>query len=105
MFLKTSSFLQHCWCCKGSGARNSRELPAIAVLEVLESILRTATDAAAEVVGSKDAATRSDLERVAALVGIDGESQDDAAEQLQNVDVGGVAAVGGPALRGGDDAG
>ena len=72
---------------------------------VLESNPRTAIDAAAEVEGSMDAATRRDLEQATEQVETNGESQDDAAEQRLIADAEDVAAVEGPAQKGEGDAG
>jgi len=76
-----------------------------AVLVVLESYPRTAIDAAGEVEGSMYAATRRDLEQATEQVETNGESQDGAAEQRLVAGAEGVAAVEGPAQKGGGDAG
>lgn len=49
--LKMNNYQKHCSCCRDSDEQDSKELPAVAVLEVLESIRRTAIDAAAELNG------------------------------------------------------
>ena len=103
--LKMSSFQRHYWRYTDSDGQDSKGLPVVAVLVVLESNPRTAIDAAAEVKGSMDAATRRDLERATEQVETNGESQDGAAEQRLIADAEGVAAVEGPAQKGGGDAG
>ena len=95
--LKMSSFRKRCWRYTDLDGEDSKGLPVVAVLVVLESNPRTAIDAAAEVKGSMDAATRRDLEQATEQVETNGESQDDAAEQHLIADAEGVAAVEGPA--------
>jgi hypothetical protein len=103
--LKMSSFQKRYWRYTDSDGQDSKGFPVVAVLVVLESNPRTAIDAAVEAEDSMDAATRRDLERVTEQVETNGESQDDAAEQRLIADAEGVAAVEGPAQKGGGDAG
>lgn len=105
MFLKMSSFRKHCWHCKDSGAQDSKDFPVAAVLAVLESNPRREIDAAGEAEGLMDAEMRRGLEQATEPVEIDVVSQDDAAGQRLIADAGGVAAVEGPAQKGGGDAG
>ncbi|OCL08111.1 hypothetical protein AOQ84DRAFT_364398 [Glonium stellatum] len=100
-----SSFRKHCWHCKDSGAQDSKDFPVAAVLAVLESNPRREIDAAGEAEGLMDAEMRRGLEQATEPVEIDVVSQDDAAGQRLIADAGGVAAVEGPAQKGGGDAG
>jgi hypothetical protein len=99
-----SSFRKRCWRYTDSDGQGSKGLPVAAVLVVLESNPRTAIDAAAEAEGSMYAATRRDLEQATEQVETNGESQDGAAEQRLIANAEGVAAVEGPAQKGGGDA-
>ena len=103
--LKMSSSRKRCWRYTDLDGQDSKGFPVVAVPVVPKSSPRTAIDAAAEVEGLMDAATRRDLERATEQVETNGESQDDAAEQRLIADAEGVAAVEGPAQKGGGDAG
>lgn len=98
-----SSFQKRCWRYTDLDGQDSKGLPVVAALVVLELNPRTAIDAAVEAEDSMDAATRRDLERATEQVETNGESQDDAAEQRLIADAEGVAAVEGPAQKGGGD--